>query len=143
MDTLTTQERSERMARVRGKDTRPELIVRKLIHGMGYRYRLYGQDLPGKPDLVFPSRRKVVFVHGCFWHRHSNCALARMPKSRQEFWFPKLEANRKRDARVQAALRKAGWGLLIVWECQLRDTPRLRHRIERFLGGNPSRGVRS
>src|SRR5690349_18847706 len=99
MDTLSQAERSERMARVRAKDSRPELTVRRLVHGMGYRYRLHDPRLPGKPDLVFRSRRRVIFVHGCFWHRHADpaCRLARLPKSRLEFWLPKLEANRTRD----------------------------------------------
>ncbi|MBN8734394.1 MAG: DNA mismatch endonuclease Vsr [Acidobacteria bacterium] len=98
MDTLTAAARSERMSRVRHKDTRPELVVRRLLHGLGYQYRLHRSDLPGKPDLVFASRGKVVFVHGCFWHRHSaRCPLTRLPKSRLEFWRPKLEANRLRD----------------------------------------------
>ena len=99
MDTLSKAQRSERMSRVRGKDTKPELLVRRLVHGMGYRYRLHRRDLPGTPDLVFPGRRKVIFVHGCFWHRHPDpaCKLARLPKSRTDFWLPKLEGNRARD----------------------------------------------
>ncbi len=102
MDTLTPGERSERMARVRGKDTGPEMRVRRLIHGMGYRYRLHRGGLPGRPDLVFASRRAVVFVHGCFWHQHPDpeCRLARMPKSRQAIWWEKLRAKRERDERV-------------------------------------------
>jgi DNA mismatch endonuclease (patch repair protein) len=92
--------------------------------------------------LVFPSRKKVVLVHGCFWHRHEGCALARMPKSRLEFWEPKLGANKERDRRNQAAIRRLGWGLMVVWECQLRDASRLRHRIQKFLGPSPSREER-
>ena len=136
-DTLTEAERSERMSRVRGKDTKPELRVRRLIHALGYRYRLHRKDLPGRPDLVFPSRRKVVFVHGCFWHRHPDpaCTLARLPKSRLEFWKPKLEGNRARDEKNLAELREAGWLPLVVWECELRDEAALRTRIESFLEG--------
>jgi len=133
MDTLTVAQRSDRMARVRGKDTGPELVVRRLVHRLGYRYRLHQRDLPGRPDLVFTGRGKVIFVHGCFWHRHKRCALARLPKSRGEFWLPKLEGNAARDTRNVRALRYLGWGVMTVWECQLRDTKRLTERIRRFL----------
>jgi DNA mismatch endonuclease (patch repair protein) len=98
MDTLSPQEHSERMARVRAKDTGPELVVRRIVHGLGFRYRLHADGLPGKPDLVFPRLRRLIFVHGCFWHRHSACALSRLPKSRLEFWGPKLEGNQRRDS---------------------------------------------
>lgn len=135
MDTLTPEQRSKRMARVRGKDTKPEMRVRRLVHGLGYRYRLHRSDLPGKPDLVFPSRRKVIFVHGCFWHRHPNCALARMPKSRQDFWQPKLDANRERDLANQERLRERGWDVLVVWECMLANTAALKARVSAFLEG--------
>lgn len=136
LDTLTVDERSERMSRVRGKNTAPELTVRRLIHGLGYRFRLHRRDLPGTPDLVFPGRRKVIFVHGCFWHRHPDpdCRLARMPKSRQEFWGPKLEGNRARDIRKEAALVEAGWDVMTIWECELRDAASLSNRIRTFLG---------
>ena len=134
-DTLTSKERSERMSRVRSADTIPEMFVRRLVHGMGYRYRLHRRDLPGTPDLVFPSKRRVIFVHGCFWHRHpdSGCALARLPKSRLDFWKPKLEGNRERDVKNQRGLRDLGWNVLVIWECQLRDVGMLRARIEEFL----------
>ncbi len=123
------------MALVRGKDTKPELVVRRLVHGMGYRYRLHSASLPGKPDLVFPGRRKVIFVHGCFWHRHpsSSCKLARMPKSRLEFWLPKLEGNRLRDERNQRELKKQGWKVLSIWECQIVNLASLSNRIRSFL----------
>lgn len=133
MDTLTPRERSARMALVRGKDTKPELLVRRLVHGLGYRYRLHRRDLPGTPDLVFPGRGKVIMVHGCFWHRHEGCALARLPKSRGDFWLPKLTTNAERDARNTRALRRLGWGVMTIWECQLRDTAALASRIRRFL----------
>jgi DNA mismatch endonuclease (patch repair protein) len=102
---------------------------------MGYRYRLHARDLPGRPDLVFWKRRKVIFVHGCFWHRHpsSRCALARLPKSRLEFWLPKLEGNKERDERNKRALTNAGWKVLTIWECELNDTERLGAAIRRFL----------
>lgn len=135
MDTLTPQERSERMGKVRSADTRPEMVVRRLVHGMGYRYRLHSKDLPGKPDLVLPGRRKVIFVHGCFWHRHGDpgCRLARWPKSRLDFWVPKLTANEERDAKVQARLGELGWDVMTIWECQVRDTEALKRRISEFL----------
>ena len=133
MDSVSRKRRSEIMSRVRSKDTRPEMQVRRLVFSMGYRYRLHAKDLPGKPDLVFRRKRKVIFVHGCFWHRHKGCALARLPKSREEFWIPKLEANSERDKRNKKGLKTAGWNVLTIWECQLGDTWRLRARIERFL----------
>lgn len=139
MDTLTKAERSERMARVRGKDTKPEWIVRRLVHSLGFRYRLHHKKLPGHPDLTFASRRKVLFVHGCFWHRHEGCSLARMPKSRLKFWGDKLEANRRRDIHNEAKLRELGWDPLVVWECELRDKKSLVNRITQFLGTAPSR----
>ncbi len=118
------------------RDTKPEMIVRRLVHRMGYRFRLHRRDLPGCPDLTFPSRRKVIFVHGCFWHRHPDegCKLARMPKSRLDFWGPKLETNRKRDEESLARLTGLGWDALVVWECQLRDVGSLEARIGEFLG---------
>jgi len=125
MDTLSRTERSERMARIRGRDTKPELAVRRLLHRCGFRYRLHRATLPGKPDLVFPSRQKVIFVHGCFWHRHPGCPLARLPRSRLEFWLPKLKDNRLRDLKNIRRLRKLGWKTHVVWECQLPDLNRL------------------
>jgi len=142
MDTLTPEQRSERMSRVRGKNTKPEMAVRSLAHRLGYRFRLHRSDLPGKPDLVFPSRRKAIFVHGCFWHRHPNpgCKLARLPKSRRDFWIPKLEGNRQRDLRDQAKLNAMGWNSLVIWECQVREREWLKERITGFLSGN-ARGL--
>lgn len=135
MDTLTPEQRSERMSRVRGRDTKPEMLVRRLAHAMGYRFRLHRGDLPGKPDLVFPGRRKVIFVHGCFWHRHPDpsCRLARMPKSRLDFWATKLENNKKRDADNLSRLDDLGWKTLVIWECQTRDREALQARIGEFL----------
>lgn len=133
MDTVSPQRRSEIMARVRAKDTGPEMVVRRLVHGMGYRYRLHRRSLPGTPDLVFPGRRKVIFVHGCFWHRHPGCAAARVPKARQEFWLAKLQGNSERDSRNVRALRHQGWGVMTIWECELKDMARVGARIGRFL----------
>ncbi len=134
-DTLTPAERSARMARIAGKHTAPEKAVRGMATALGYRYRLHGAKLPGKPDLVFAGQRKAIFVHGCFWHRHAakTCKLARLPKTRLDFWLPKLEGNRKRDARNRRALARAGWKTLVVWECQLGNIDRMRNRIARFL----------
>lgn len=135
IDTLNSSQRSARMGLVRNKDTKPELRVRSLVHRLGYRFRLHRRDLPGTPDLVFSGRKKLIFVHGCFWHRHRdpNCALARMPKSRLEFWGPKLEANRLRDEKNLRELEQAGWKVLTIWECQLRDDEQLKKRIREFL----------
>jgi DNA mismatch endonuclease (patch repair protein) len=135
MDTLTREQRSERMGRIRGRNTTPEIIVRRLVSSLGYRYRLHVGRLPGKPDLVFARRRKVIFVHGCFWHRHpkAGCRLARLPKSRLGFWLPKLKRNSERDRRVLAALRREGWKVLVLWECELQRERGLTRRVQRFL----------
>lgn len=134
MDTLTPAERSERMSRVRSKDTKPEMRVRSLVHRMGFRYRLHARDLPGDPDLVFPRRGKIIFVHGCFWHRHGKrCEFTRWPKSRLDFWMPKLEQNHQRDKTVRKELRKLGWQVLVIWECQLKDCETLSTRMRTFL----------
>ena len=133
MDILTKEERSVRMGRVRTKDTEPELAVRRWLHGRGYRYRLHVRHLPGRPDLVFPSRKKAIFVHGCFWHRHDGCKLATLPKTRPDFWIPKLEGNVARDARKSGALADAGWTSLVVWQCELRDLDAVGRRIVEFL----------
>jgi DNA mismatch endonuclease (patch repair protein) len=133
MDTLTPKERSAVMSRIRSKDTGPEMAVRRLVHSMGYRYRLHRRDLPGTPDLVFPGRQRVIFVHGCFWHLHSGCG--RVPKSRVEFWGPKLERNRKRDVAARRKLRSMGWKTLIIWECEL-GKDNLAERIAEFLDGD-------
>lgn len=123
------------MAKVRGRDTKPEMVVRRLVHRMGFRYRLHDRRLPGAPDMVFPRLRKVVFVHGCFWHRHpdTSCKLARLPKSRLDFWLPKLQGNRERDLRHQAELGALGWRFHIVWECALRDIEQLENELRAFL----------
>lgn len=117
--------RSAQMALVRGRDTKPEMRVRKALHAAGLRYRLHDRRLPGVPDLVFPSRRIILFVHGCFWHRHPGCAAARLPKSRLDFWEPKLAGNVERDKRNRAALEAAGWEVMVIWECETRNPQRL------------------
>jgi len=134
-DTLTVRQRSELMSRIRSKDTKPEWSVRRLVHRMGYRYRLHAKELPGRPDLVFRPRRKVIFVHGCFWHRHEGCPANRMPKTRTDYWQDKLNGNVARDRRNEAALRADGWGVLVIWECDIRgNLDRLAPRIRAFLG---------
>ncbi len=135
MDPLTSLQRSTQMGRVRSKDTGPELAVRSLVHRLGYRYRLHRKGLPGTPDLVFPKRRKLIFVHGCFWHRHDSCVLARLPKSRPEFWLPKLDGNKTRDARNMDLLENMGWQVLTIWECELNDLSEVRNSLTDFLDG--------
>lgn len=122
------------MSKVPGKNTGPEMVVRRLTHRMRYRYRLHAKGLPGRPDLVFPSRHKVIFVHGCFWHRHRCPSGRETPKSRMDFWVPKLERNRQRDAENRRRLRRMGWDVLVVWECQTKDVRMLGERITRFIG---------
>lgn len=131
-DPLTKAQRSARMSRVRATNTQPEMTVRRLVHGMGYRYRLHAKGLPGHPDLAFKGRRKVIFVHGCFWHQHG-CSQYRMPRTRTDFWELKLHGNKVRDAKVRRALRELGWEVLVVWECQAKDVVRIRNRIIAFL----------
>lgn len=121
------------MRNVKSMNTKPEMIVRKLAHSLGYRFRLHRKDLPGKPDIVFPSRRKLILVHGCFWHGH-NCEAGERPASNRNYWDEKLDKNISRDKCNYRALRKLGWGILRVWECETRDGVRLRNRIVRFLG---------
>jgi len=128
--------RSANMRAVRAKDTKPELIVRRLAHGMGYRYRLHDRSLPGTPDLVFRSRRSVILVHGCFWHRHKGCARASEPRSNVAFWRPKLARNAARDKKQLRTLRKDGWRTLVIWECETKDGRDLISRLRRFLGRN-------
>lgn len=132
MDVFTPEKRSAVMRAVRGADTGPEMFVRRLVHRMGYRYRLHCKDLPGRPDLVFRRLKKVIFVHGCFWHMH-NCPAGRIPRSRRQYWEPKLQANVLRGRRQAAALRRAGWDVLTVWECELRDAERVANKLRRFL----------
>jgi DNA mismatch endonuclease (patch repair protein) len=121
-DTLSPAERSVRMSRIRGRDTRPELVLRRILHALGLRYRLQGKGLPGTPDLVFPRHKVVVFVHGCFWHRHAGCKIASTPKSNTAFWTEKFAKNVARDARMASSLEQLGWRVLVVWECELANS---------------------
>ena len=121
------------MRRIRSNNTSPELIVRRMVHGMGYRYRLHVAALPGKPDLVFPRLRKIVEVRGCFWHQHKSCADSHIPKSRIEYWRPKLNGNKRRDKQNEKKLLALGWALCIVWECELKNLDEVNRRLARFL----------
>jgi DNA mismatch endonuclease (patch repair protein) len=134
-DTLTKTERSLRMSLIKGTNSRPEMIVRRLVHAMGFRYRLHVRTLAGVPDLVFPRPRKIVLVHGCFWHRHGepSCKLARLPKSRVAFWTLKLNANRTRDRKNRDLLERDGWKVLEIWECEIKDLCALEARLRYFL----------
>ena len=135
VDTLDPLSRSKVMARVKGTNTGPELLVRKIVFAAGYRYRLHVRDLPCSPDLTFIHKRKVIFVHGCFWHSHEGCDAARIPKSRIEFWRTKLNGTKLRDARTVEALLHAGWDVMVVWECELRDPEKVAKSIQIFLDG--------
>jgi len=145
MDTLTPTERSHRMSLVRGKDTGPEILVRRIVHSLGYRYRMHVHELPGCPDLVFPGRQCIILIHGCFWHQHKCKMGNRMPKSRINFWRTKLEANKRRDAKQRRSLRSLGWRILTIWECQLspRKVEKLGERLIEFLGLRPHRASSS
>lgn len=121
------------MRKVKSQDTKPEMVVRRLVHRLGYRYRLHRKNLPGKPDLTFGPRRKLIFVHGCFWHRHEGCRRATTPASRQEYWLPKFKRTEIRDADNQEALYDAGWRSLVIWECETGDLEQLASRIRSFL----------
>jgi DNA mismatch endonuclease (patch repair protein) len=126
-------DRSENMRAIRSKNTLPKMAVRSLIHKLGYRFRLHRQDLPGKPDLAFPARRKVIFVNGCFWHSHA-CKTGLIPKSNRDFWLPKLRRNKTRDMKNLEALTQLGWEALVIWQCELKDSSAVRMRVKRFLG---------
>ena len=132
-DTVPSSTRSRIMSRIKSKGTKPEIRVRRLLHSLGYRYRLHRADLPGRPDLVFPSRRKVIFVNGCFWHQHPGCDQAHIPFDNRKYWLPKLTRNRARDERNVALLIEHGWDVTTVWECQLKDMAMTADRLIEFL----------
>lgn len=134
MDIVDKQTRSRMMGRIRGKDTKPEMVVRRLAHRLGFRFRLHRRDLPGSPDLVFPGRCKVVFVHGCYWHRHAGCRMAYEPKSNVMFWAEKFASNVARDERVLAALKDRGWDSMVIWECEAKDPEVVASRLSAYLG---------
>lgn len=131
---MPSELRSRIMRAVKSRDTGPEMIVRRLAHGMGYRYRLHSAGLPGKPDLAFPGRKAVIFVHGCFWHGHRCKRGARVPKSNTAYWTAKIARNWSRDRKALAGLKRAGWRALVVWECELKSERGLANKIRRFLG---------
>jgi DNA mismatch endonuclease (patch repair protein) len=135
MDKLTAEGRSDNMRQIRSKDTAPEILLRRMLHREGYRFRLHRKDLPGNPDLVFPGRRKVIFVHGCFWHQHHGCREGRVPGSRREYWEPKLARNQQRDATALARLREHRWQFLVLWECEMKDADTVLKLARQFLGG--------
>lgn len=133
MDIWTKKKRSEVMARILGKNTKPEMAVRKVVYALGFRFRIHVKDLPGKPDIVLRRHKKIIFIHGCFWHQHA-CEHGGVPKSRVGYWEPKLAANKKRDRRTLNALKKIGWRVLLLWECQIEKKPQLVERkLKRFL----------
>ena len=135
VDTISIKRRSENMRRIKSKGTKPEMVVRRLVRSMGFRFRLHTAGLPGKPDLVFPTLKRLIEVRGCFWHQHKGCRDSRIPKSRVEYWRPKLRRNAQRDNRNLILRRKLGWRQLVLWECDVTDvnTDKLKARIEAFL----------
>ena len=133
-NSIPPETRSRMMAQVRSKGTRPEMAVRRLLHGMGYRYRLHRSDLPGRPDIVFPSRRKAIFVNGCFWHQHHGCSGSHIPATNHDYWLAKLQGNQARDMKNIAVLEADGWSVETIWECQLGDTDDLACQLASFLG---------
>ena len=133
MDRITREHRSWNMGRIKSSNTKPELVVRSLLHNMGYRFRLHRKDLPGKPDIVLPRYKSVIFVHGCFWHRHNGCKNAASPKTKKTFWREKFKANVIRDKKVQEELNSMGWKILIIWECELPDLDRVKKLIKESL----------
>ena len=129
MDRISGEHRSWNMSRIKSSNTKPEIIVRSLLHNMGYRFRLHRKDLPGKPDIVLPMYKSVIFVHGCFWHRHKGCKNTTTPKTKKVFWREKFKANVNRDRKAQEELKSMGWKILIIWECELSDLD----KVKRFL----------
>lgn len=132
-DVVTPEQRSRNMSKIKGKNTKPEMIVRSMCHELGLRYRLHRKDLPGTPDLVFPKRRLCLFVHGCFWHRHPGCKYSYTPKSRLDYWLPKLAKNVERDMKAKRALEISGWRVSIIWECQTKNRDILRAEIQKMI----------
>lgn len=144
-DRITPEQRSQVMSRIRSRDTKPEMAVRRLLHRLGYRYRLHARDLPGSPDVVFRSRKAAVQVHGCYWHGHACKVAGKPPQTNTGYWGPKITRNRERDARNLALLEAEGWRVLVIWECETADAAGLEQRLAHFLGppGNPPLGYES
>ena len=128
-----SEQRSRNMSAIKSKNTKPEIKVRKILHSMGYRFRLHSKDLPGSPDIVLPKYKTVIFVHGCFWHRHENCKYASTPKTRKEFWENKFNANKIRDQKKLKEIKNLGWKFIIIWECEARNIQSIEEKIKRFL----------
>jgi DNA mismatch endonuclease (patch repair protein) len=135
VDVFSTARRSAIMSHIKGKDTAPEKYVRKLLHALGMRFRLHRKDLPGKPDIVLPRRRKIIFVHGCFWHGHDGCRRAALPNSNADFWAAKVRRNKVRDQETQLALRRLRWKCLVIWQCEMKDEARLIALLQTFVNG--------
>ncbi len=135
MDVFSREKRSQIMSRISGKNTKPELVVRSLLHNMGYRFRLHRDDLPGKPDITLPKYKKIIFVHGCFWHGHTDCPRAKRPTTNINFWREKLDKNMKRDEMSVSNLKELGWDVLVVWTCEVNDTYKLKNKLFSFLEG--------
>jgi DNA mismatch endonuclease (patch repair protein) len=133
MDVFSKDKRSQIMSRVGGKNTKPELIVRSLLHRMGYRFRIHRTDLPGNPDVSLPRHKKIIFVHGCFWHGHAECSRAKRPSTNQEFWQKKLDKNIERDRQNRDKLEALGWSILVIWQCEVKDLERVEQKIESFM----------
>lgn len=133
MDKLSAERRSANMRQIRAENTVPEVLLRRLLHRAGYRFRLHKVELPGKPDLAFPSRKAVIFVHGCFWHQHHTCMDGHIPESRRDYWVPKLNRNIERDKQVIRKLKAIGWRVLVVWECELKSPEKVLRKAEKFL----------
>jgi len=132
-DVFSKEKRSWIMSRVKGRDTKPELLVRSFVHRMGFRFRVHRRDLPGNPDIVLPRHGKVIFVHGCFWHGHKRCPRAKRPTTNKRFWNKKLDGNIERDKRFRKKLRRMGWKVLVVWQCETRNPEKVLGKLERFL----------
>lgn len=135
MDVFSREKRSQIMSRISGKNTKPELIVRSMLHSMGYRFRLHRSDLPGKPDITLPKHKKIIYVHGCFWHGHKDCKRAKQPTTNKYFWQEKLAKNIERDILNMADIKKLGWDVLIVWTCEVKDMNQLKNKLRTFLEG--------
>ena len=129
---IITASRSKNMSAIKSKNTKPEIAVRKLLHSMGYRFRLHRKDLPGSPDIVLPKYKTVIFVHGCFWHRHENCKYASIPKTRKEFWENKFKSNVKRDADIQEKIKNIGWQSVVIWECEIKNILALNNKLQKI-----------
>lgn len=136
-DVFSPEKRSRIMSRVKGRNTKPEILVRSLVHGMGYRFRINVRRLPGNPDIVLPRHRKVIFVHGCFWHGHKDCPRSKRPAANVDFWNRKLDLNMERDKRFESELKSLGWKILVVWQCETRKPENLISRLEEFLHDDP------